>query len=450
MTQSKRTGSIFSISNCILLAVFMFPITFMTIRHGVHVSLFVLLLIGLIVFFKNKHAHIRFEDKRDLIIILSFCGLVFAVLMGQLFRSKIHMAAFDGPSRIAFAGLVYLLLKSRQIAYIKILDIAIPVGLVCVLTAVTLNPGAYWGDRFATYFVDPNTLGSQTFILVLIIFLSITPGQGESQWLLLLKLMGGVAGIYVSIYSGSRGAWLAGPFIFILFLLIRCGDFCRAHGAERFRIALQTSTIVIASIILFCLAFYFSDAVSSRVISGYHEIRNWFTGENLNSSAGTRLSIWKFSVQFASESLLFGYGEEKNMMQLLSNSPLNIPANETAINTMALTGPHSDILSKLLSSGLFGLFAYLCLLFVPFYFFYAHRNSLLADKKRAARMGMYYITGVFIAGLSNEQLSLKYLCTFYGLMTATLLAQVLQASKQGADQLLVPSGTKAYEASVNG
>jgi O-antigen ligase len=360
------------------------------------------------------------------------------------------MAAFDGPSRIVFAGFVYLLLKSRQIAYVKILDVAIPVGLLCVLTAVTLNPGAYWGNRFATYFVDPNTLGSQTFILALIVFLSITPGQGESRWLILLKLMGGVAGIYVSIYSGSRGAWLAGPFIFLLFLLIRCGDFYRAQGAEQFRIALQTSTIVITSIILFCLAFYFSDALSSRVFSGYHEIRNWFTGENLDSSAGNRLSIWKFSFQFASESLLFGYGEQKNMMQLLSNSPLNIPANEIAINTMALTGPHSDILSKLLSSGLFGLFAYLCLLFVPFFFYYVHRNSLLTDKRRAARTGLYYITGVFITGLSNEQLSLKYLCTFYGLMTATLLAQLLQAPASGSSQPFANSTTKENKAPIHG
>jgi O-antigen ligase len=409
----------------------MFPITFMTVRHGVHVSLFALLLIALVVFFQNKHAHFRFEDKRDLIIVLSFCGLILSVLLGQLFRSKMHMAAFDGPSRIVFAGFVYLLLKSRQIAYIKILDFAIPVGLLCVLTAVTLNPGAYWGDRFATYFVDPNTLGSQTFILSLIIFLSI---QGESRWLLLLKLMGGAAGIYVSIYSGSRGAWLAGPFIFLLFLLIHFGDFCRAQGTERFKIALKMSAIVIVSTVLFCLAFYFSDAVSSRVTSGYHEIRNWFTGENLESSAGTRLSIWKFSFQFAVENFLYGYGEEKNMMQLLSNSPLNIPTNEIAINTIALTGPHSDILSKLLYSGLFGLLAYLCLLLVPFYFFYAHRNSVLADKQRAARMGMYYITGVFIAGLSNEQLSLKYLCTFYGLMIATLLAQVLQGTTSASGE----------------
>ena len=450
MTQFRRTSSIFSISNCILLAVFMFPVTVMTVRHGVHASLFVLLLIALIVFFQNKHAHFRFEDKIDSIVVLSFCGLILAVLLGQLFRSKMDMAAFDGPSRILIAGFVYLLLKSRQIAYIKILDVAIPVGLLCVLTSVTLNPGAYWNNRFATYFVDPNTLGTQTFILALIIFLSIASIQSESRWLLLLKLIGGAAGIYVSIYSGSRSAWLAVPFIFLLFLLIRFGDFYRASEAERFDIALQTSATVIASIILFCLAFYFSDAVSSRFISGYHEIRNWFMGVELDTSAGIRLSIWKFSFQFASESFLFGYGEEKNMMQLLSNSPLNIPANEIAINAMVLAGPHSDILSKLLSSGLFGLLAYLCVLFVPFYFFYANRNSLLSDKKRAARMGMYYITGIFIAGLSNEQLSLKYLCTFYGLMTATLLAQVLQASANRSSQPFAHSSTKANEVSMHG
>ena len=450
MTQSKRISSIFSISNCILLAIFMFPITFMTVRHGVHVSLFALLLIAFIVFLQNKHARFHVADKNDLIVPLCFCGLLLAVLLGQLFRSKIHMAAFDGPSRIMFAGFVFLLLKSRPMPYIIILDVAIPVGLFCVLTAVTLNPSVYWDGRFATYFVDPNTLGSQTFILALIVFLSIAPGQRESRWLLLLKLMGGAAGIYVSIYSGSRGAWLAGPFIFLLFLLVRFGDVYQAQGAERFNIALQATLIFLASIVLFFLAFYFSDAVSSRVISGYHEIRNWFTGENLDGSAGIRLSIWKFSFQFANESLLFGYGEEKNMMQLLSNSPLNIPANQIAIGTMAATGPHSDILSKLLSSGLLGLIAYLCLLFVPFYFFYAHRNSPIGDKKRAARMGLYYITGVFIAGLSNEQLSLKYLCTFYGLMTATLLAQVLQGSQQSVGQSAAHSGAKKNEASVHG
>jgi O-antigen ligase len=160
--------------------------------------------------------------------------------------------------------------------------------------------------------------------------------------------------------------------------------------------------------------------------------------------------MWIFAFQFASESLLFGYGEEKNLLLQLSNSPLNITANEIVINTMALTGPHSDILSKLLSSGLFGLLAYLCLLFVPFYFFYTHRNSLYAEKKRAARIGVYYIAGIFIAGLTNEQLSLKYLCTFYGLMTATLLAQVLQTSESRSGQPFTHSSAKSNKALMHG
>jgi hypothetical protein len=63
---------------------------------------------------------------------------------------------------------------------------------------------------------------------------------------------------------------------------------------------------------------------------------------------------------------------------------------------------------------------------------------------------MYYITGVFIAGLSNEQLSLKYLCTFYGLMTATLLAQVLQASTNGSDQSFAHSSAKVNKALMHG
>jgi O-antigen ligase len=154
-------------------------------------------------------------------------------------------------------------------------------------------------------------------------------------------------------------------------------------------------------------------------------VRNWFTGLDLEGSAGVRLSIWKFSLEFAKQSFLFGYGEEKNMIQVLQGSGLNIPENMTAINAMALTGPHSDILSKLLSAGIFGLAAYLSVLIIPCIIFWQHRYSLNTNIKMASRIGLYYICGVFIAGLSNEQLSLKYLCNFYGLMVATLLAQVL-------------------------
>jgi O-antigen ligase len=434
-------------------AIFFFPLFFMSVRHGVHIFLFLLLFIALFQFYKRNHHFLNLQTSESRLIIAIFSAPILAVFISQLFRGAMYLPAFDGPARILAAGVICLYLRRLDIPYLKILELAIPLSLIATFVSFRIYPEAsslLWGGRYATYFVDPNSLGSQSLILGLMSLMLIRPLGYEPPYLLILKLAGFSIGLYLTIGSGSRGGWMMTPFIFLLMILVRVGDINRSAVSDKSKMWAQTVWIFLVILFFTLILFYFSEKLSLRINSAYFEIRNWLTGENLDSSAGTRLSIWRFSFQFASESLLFGYGEEKNMMQFLSKSPLNIPANEIAINTMALTGPHSDILSKLLSSGLFGLIAYLCLLFIPFYFFYIHRNSPIADKKQAARIGMYYITGVFIAGLSNEQLSLKYLCTFYGLMTATLLAQVFQASKQGADQSLVPSSTKAHEASVNG
>ncbi|QWD94806.1 O-antigen ligase family protein [Polynucleobacter sp. MG-Unter2-18] len=416
----------------VILCVFMFPVTFLTVRHGVHVSLFALLLITAYQFWHAGIKNIQLEYPRDFFILFLFSGLLFSVLISQIFRGAIHPAAFDGPSRILFAGVAFLLLKNLNIPYIKILGVAIPIALIGIFTVVILSPlDPYWMGRYSIYFVDPNTLGSQTFILGLLSILMIGWSGKKSIVLIALQVLGGLLGLYVSIGSGSRGGWLTAPFILLLILLLRLGDISHASQSHKQKMWLQTIAVCISISFVFLMGFYFSEKLSTRIISGYFEILHWFTGANLDTSAGTRLSMWKFGFQFANESLLFGYGEEKNMMQVLKDSPLNIAANETAINTMALTGPHSDILSKLLSAGLFGLGAYLSLLFVPFSIFWKQRNAQNFNIKQAARIGLFYITGILIAGLSNEQLSLKYLCTFYGLMIAVLLAQVLHKPSAG-------------------
>jgi O-antigen ligase len=415
----------------VILCVFMFPVTFLTVRHGVHVSLFALALLAAYHFWSSKRPRIQLNYPLDAVILLTFAGLFISVLLSQIFRGAIHFAAFDGPSRVLIAGMVFLLLRGLSIPYIRILGVAIPMALICIFAIIILRPlDPHWMGRYSTYFVDPNTLGSQTLILGLLSFLMIG-WNVKSMPLIALQVLGGLLGLYVSVNSGSRGGWLTAPFILLLILFLIFGNIAHAGQSQKQRMWLQTIAACIAIGFIFLIGFYFSEKLSARIISGYFEILNWFTGANLDTSAGTRLSIWKFSFQFANESLLFGYGEEKNMMQVLQSSPLNIAANETAINTMALTGPHSDILSKLLSAGLFGLGAYLSLLLVPFSIFWKYRNALDLNVKQAARIGLFYITGILIAGLSNEQLSLKYLCTFYGLMIAVLLAQVLHKPSAG-------------------
>jgi len=417
-------------------AIFSFPLVFMTVRHAVHAPLFFLLLLVIYQGLTKTPAPFRIQARRDVFIFFVFSSLFLAALISQLFRGTIHFAAFDGPFRLVVAGGVFLFLKQWNLPHIKILGAAIPLGLILTFITLKIHPEVFRGERYAIYFVDPNTLGSQSFILGLLSLLMIRSTKHESIYLLLLKLIGGLIGLYLSVGSGSRGAWLTAPFIFFMIFIFRIGDINSAPASSKQKMWLQTIAIIFAIIATALASFFLSDKLSSRIISAYFEITNWFSGADLEGSAGIRLSMWKFSFEFANQSLLFGYGEEKNMLLTLQNSPLNILANQMAITTMAGTGPHSDILSKLLSMGLIGLAAYFLILLAPSFMFWQHRNSKDTDKKIASRIGIYYIVGIFIAGLSNEQLSLKYLCTFYGLMIATFLAQTLcQASAKNHNPL---------------
>ena len=409
----------------IVFGIFLFPIAFMTVRHGVHIPLFFFLLLAIYQGLTKNPTPFRIQAGQDVFIFFVFSSLFFAALISQLFRGTIHFAAFDGPFRLMVAGVAFLYLRQWNIPYIKILGAAIPLGLILTFVTLKIYPEDFWDWRYAIYFVDPNSLGSQSFILGLLSLLMIRSTKYESIYLLLLKLIGGLVGLYISVGSGSRGAWLTAPFIFFMIFIFRVGDINSAPDSEKRKMWLQTIAIIFAVFATALASFFFTEKISTRIISAYYEITNWFSGADLEGSAGIRLSMWKFSFEFANQSLLFGYGEEKNMLLTLQNSPLNIPANQVAITTMAGTGPHSDILSKLLSAGLIGLAAYFLILLAPSFMFWKNRNSKDADKKIASRIGIYYIVGIFIAGLSNEQLSLKYLCTFYGLMIATLLAQVL-------------------------
>ena len=58
-------------------------------------------------------------------------------------------------------------------------------------------------------------------------------------------------------------------------------------------------------------------------------------------------------------------------------------------------------------------------------FFYSLKHANLKSAQAAANLGLIYICGLFFCGLFNETLSLKYLCSFYSMMVAILLASAL-------------------------
>ena len=409
----------------VLICIFAFPIVYMVVRHTVHLILFTLLLLSIIYFSQNRQFITLKPDKHLIFyLFMAFASLTLGTIISQVMRFNFYSPSFDGPIRILIAGIVFLYLRKLKISYIRILEVSIPLGLITLLVAVQLNTSGHWGNRFATYFVDPNTLGSQASIFSVITFLSLRYSSGKSIYLLVLKIIGGLAGIYISIFAGSRGGWISALFIIFAAFILVVSEVSQNKNDSIIKkirqIIIFTSSVLIIGL---GLIFLF-DSLVSRTISGVYDIFNWFSGDFINSSAGIRLSIWELSLQFSKNSLLFGFGE-KDIASLIIGTTLDTPVNRLAIDTLVNTGAHSDIISKLLSLGLVGLLAYFYTLFLPFFVFLSNRYSDNDDIQQASYMGIYYVIGVFVAGLSNEQLSLKYLCSFYGLMIAILLAQVL-------------------------
>ena len=413
-------------------ALLLSPIVYLSVRHGIHAGLYFLAMLAVFHLAKNPASYRQaLTEPWIKRLLLAFAGLFLATAVTQALSLKLYWPSFDGPSKILVAALIFLFLRTRAVAFGRVLEVGLPLGLLAVYLAIRLNSdtsaawdGPYATGRYGTRFVDPNSLGSQILILTMLCLFSIGLFGKEKPWLLLLKVIGVVIGIHIAIHAQSRGAWLAIPPLLILWPILY---FSRTKEAARAKYLVPT-IIVCAAIAAMVLGYEYSTIISSRGNFAYENVTDWLTGKNLDSPIGLRLSIWKISLDLAQESPWIGYGEA-GLKALLSNHPLNIPANRSAIDTLAFAGAHSDILAKLLSMGLIGLFAYFATMAVPWIYFWTRRGDANVGVRAASHLGMYFITGVFVCGLTNEMLSLKYLCSFFGLMIAGLASDVAKRVK---------------------
>jgi O-antigen ligase len=406
-----------------------FPLVFLSVRHGIHVSLFLLLTLALIDLMSHpKNYSLQLKDKSMCLIFMSMTAIFFATVITQGLQGEINLRAYDGPSRILCAAVILLYLKQQKISLIKILEWALPLSGLVVLATLIINPetSQFWGGRLASKFVDPNSMGSQATILGLLCLTMIRPLKEESWQLLMIKIVGGLIYLYISIFAGSRGGWLAILPVLATWILFRAFDH-KAPNLNPKKSLITTLTILVAVFLCVFFLYQSQDFFSQRVNSGYSEIRGWLSDEKTDTSTGIRLTIWKISLNIFQYSPWWGLGTN-TPVDLLNSSAFNIPANQQAIHDFSTGGPHSDILTKLLSGGLVGLAAYFATLFIPAYIFWTNKDHKNPDSRLAARIGCYYIVGLFFCGLVNEMLSMKYLNSFFGLMLACLAAQTLSNS----------------------
>lgn len=175
-------------------------------------------------------------------------------------------------------------------------------------------------------------------------------------------------GLLTSIISGSRGSWSVLPFVGILYLYL-------------FNISLVKAW----KYILFILALF----ISALLITGqYHrfgmifiDLKDYSQTANLASnSIGSRIEMWKASIEMFKSQPFFGVGDWQ----------LALPSLGKSINTSIIiyNQPHNEYLRNLAMFGLFGFIAFMIFLLAPFF--------LYSKVNRSAKMILYSLQVMFM------------------------------------------------------
>lgn len=402
----------------LLFLVFIFPILFLSVKHGVHLSLYCIFFLYL---YELIRLRIRISlSKKAVLISICLSSLFIATALQQIITTNFNINAFDGPSRLLIAGIIFLHLRQKNINYFSIIEIAIPIGLIFLTIYLQLNQQYFWGQRWANSFVDPNSLGTQVTILSMICISTVDINSKKTTNL--IKIIGLLCGLYISVKAESRGGWSVIPAMMTCWLVIQV--------KENLTFNLNRNQLVLTLITLFALIIgavtlaSMNNTIHNRLLNTIYEITSWLRDPTIHTSAGSRLSMWVASTELITENWI-GYGEIL-IKDIATNHPLSFGIHNNGVADLIQAGPHSDILSKGLSLGILGIFSYLAMIFLPFFTFFSKITASNHNIRKAAQMGCIYISGIFIAGLFNETLSLKYLCSFYGLMIACLAADVLR------------------------
>lgn len=400
-----------------------YVVLFLAVRRATNACFFVLVLLALFHLARYRAAFAaawRLDGSRMLVAAL---GSVFAAaVLAKLLRGEFDHIDLDGPSRFLFAGLLLLFLTVKRARFVRIFGAALPLALLAALVAVMLHTDTAnrWQGRFATSFVDPNTLGSYAVILTFLTLLTAASPGDTSPWRRGWPWLGTAAGLLLSMFAASRGAWLAMLPLAALWLYFRS-----RQGVPR--LAWQ-GLVVLAVVAL--IATVVPD-VALRGIGSGEEIRGWVEGTNTASAAGHRLSLWKLGLELFAASPLVGYGWS-GMAAQFSRPEFAAAASPDIVHIFVYGGPHNDLLAMALGHGVLGIAAFVALLFAPAAFFWRRRTKATGDARLACELGVCLTAGVFVCGLTNEMLSLKYLASFYGLTVAGLAAQVLASERTAA------------------
>lgn len=424
MERSSFSRPVYALTACLII----FPVFTLTIKGWISALLLITCLISLYTLWTERKTHKKSlavsapnpEEVFWLAVILALP--VVAIGLGQTFRHELIFRDYDGPMRLALAiPILIAIVKIKLPLDILncLLRFSIPATLVVTLFSVLIFPNERWGaERLTTYFVDPLSFGSLCLAMALITLASMDLFGKDPLGLRMWKLFAILAGIYLSIRSGSRTGWLGLPLVLLILFF--------------FKVPRRSHFYLVKSIIFFvvfaCLlviSYSFIPVVHERANSAFSNVMiyNW-TGMNADTSVGMRISFIRMAWFYFLNNPLGGWGDQ-GFKSLINAPEIAVFASENARVFAYDAGFHNEIATNMVRSGIWGLFSSIAIFAVPAAFFIKYIKIGSEKQRSFALIGICYVSVTFVSGLTTEVLNLKFTASFYALLLVVIMGSIL-------------------------
>jgi O-antigen ligase len=270
-------------------------------------------------------------------------------------------------------------------------------------------------DLRAGGFTNPIQFGNIALLMGVLCFVRALVGAHHG-WVNLVLWTGFFAGLVASVWSQTRGGWLALAFIFIWILV---------NATKNWPLLKRRMMLAGFCLFLLVLTLQSKGIVQSRMAIATAEIKAYVETGKQDTSVGARLAMWTLAWSDVAKEPWLGHGD-KGWIELRDSA---IEDGRLSTFSSSFTHLHNEYMNVLFKRGLIGLVLYLGMFIVPMLLFfrpYLHHNDV--EVRSLAMAGMVIPMMYMDFGLTQTFLSHNsgriVLCSFWMCAAALMLNAV--------------------------
>jgi len=262
---------------------FLFPIVINTVKAAGDLVLVILAISGIVlsIFYKTSPFSIKELRLFNWITLGYFLVICVSILFSGKASELAHFISRE--LYFLFAPFVALAIFKTKINITTVLY-GIKIALILLASLVYINSGSF--DVRYSGVMNADSYGG---ILAAMLLISLSRFHNESLTERVFTFFAFFMGLHAFVASGTRGAWLSAilsisVFIWIAYKKGELKSFFKVLG-------------LFLSILIIMMNFVKLTDMEQRVYLAKQEVIDWVSGNDVGSSAGLRMEMWKASIK---------------------------------------------------------------------------------------------------------------------------------------------------------